>query len=558
MHQPSHQTARLVYAVGYGTHSQLYMRSLSHIDPQPMPGTEGASNPFFSPDGQWVGFFAYAADRARLKKVSVNGGPVITLCEASASAGAAWDGNDTIVFASRRNGAGGGSWVGSTLYRISADGGNVTPITTPDPTRHESHDWPEILPGGDVVLYSVTDRADFDHGRVVALSLKTGKTHTVIERGYHARYIRTGHLLYAFDTKLMAVPFDLKRQTTVGAPVPVVDGILGNQHRGSAFFTASQSGTLADALAGPSPRRVLTWVGRDGHEEPFDMPPDDYSGVRLSPDGTRIAFALNAKGASSVWTWDIATGRRNRITFGTEVASSPMWTLDGRQLLFWSNHGGGTYNVYRHAADGTGETARVTTSPKPQLPQAMTPDGRRLIVQELTDTGTVLSLVTLADGHEAPLLSSSGDFAGGGRISSDGRWIAYDSDELGLPIQVHVRPFPDTRRADYVVSGGDGAYPVWSRDGRELFFVTRPPHKALMAVSIRPGEAFSADGPRKLMDWPYQNPSYDVSIDGRRFLVVKELPPPNGQAGPESRIVVALNWFNELNRLAPRKEVKVR
>jgi Tol biopolymer transport system component len=537
---------RLVYAAGTRAVTRLYMRTLNDIHAHPLAGTDGAVNPFFSPDGQWIGFFADEG----LKKISVNGGAAVTLSETSFSAGAVWAADDTIVFATRAGGKG-STWVGSTLHRVSAHHpGSPTILTSLDADQYESHDWPEILPGG-TILFSATRQGSYADGRVDALSPKTGKIQTVIERGYHARYVPSGHLIYALGHDLMAVQFDVNRLVTVGSPVRLVENIAVSTVRGSASFAVSQSGTLIYMLPEPVPQKVLAWVDRDGHEQPFDMPADNYSFPRLSPDGTRVALGTGPVGATVISIWDIAERRLSRLTWGSGIATAPVWTRDGRHLVFYSNENGGMFNVYRHASDGTGQTVRLTTTPKPQLPHDISPDGTRIVVQELNEnTGTDLSLVSMADGVETPFLASqAGEFSG--RISPNGRWIAYTSDEAGS-FQVHVRPFTDPSAGHWLVSENPGRAPVWSSDGRELFFVTREPQpRALWSVSVRAGEAFSAGSPRKLLDWPYSAAYYDVSKDGRRFLAVKDVEAAKSQqAARRSQLMIVMNWSNGLPPLA--------
>ncbi len=570
---------RLVYPAIEGGKRLLYMRALDQLDAQPLRGTDDGDDPFFSPDGEWVGFFTGATgSTGTMKKVAVRGGPAITLCAAPAPRGASWGSDDTIIFSSGNNAQG-------SLQRISAAGGVPTRLTTPDVKKNELvHGWPERLPGGKAVLFSVHPGPGFDAGHIAALSLETGTSHTVIEQGYHAHYVPTGHIVYILGGNLMAVPFDVGRLETTGPTVPVVEGVRGRSSVGNASFGVSRTGFLVYASGGTTSgvRRTLVWVDRQGHEEPVAAPPRAYVYPRLSPDGTRVALDVRDQ-ENDIWVWDLARATLTRITSDPGLDRNPVWTPDGRRIVFSSLRAGGADNLYAQAADGsTSQAARLTESPNNQSPEAFSPDGTHLVFREADPkTGPDLEMLAL-DGpstalgagastvlragaaktpgatHATPLVHTP-FVESNGEISPDGRWLAYESDDSGQ-IEIYVRPFPNTDSGKWQISTGGGTRPLWAHNGRELFYLAggSPGPVRMMAVTIQPGATFEAGNAQRLFEGRFFATStnfartYDVSLDGRRFLMIKDQASADESSAPSSLIVV-LNWFDELKRLAPAK-----
>jgi serine/threonine-protein kinase len=312
--------------------SVLSLRALDQFDARPVPGTEGAEQPFFSPDGNWIGFFVpdgpgdNATLRGRLMKVAVSGGPAIALSDA-VLLGATWGEDDTIVLPRAAD-------EGIGLYRIPATGGTPERVTAPDTANGEfRHGWPEFTPGGDAILFSISGQATFDGGRIAALSLRSGDVRTVVDQGYHPRVVAGGHLAYVLGGTLMTVPFDARTLRTSGTAVRAVESIRTQPISGVASFGVSASGTLAYAVA-ESSRRTLTWVERDGRSVPLAIEPDMYAFPRLSADEGRLAVGIEREGRD-VWIVDLERQTRNRITADRGNDPPPpitAWTPDGTRL----------------------------------------------------------------------------------------------------------------------------------------------------------------------------------------------------------------------------------
>ena len=548
---------RLVYPALDAGKRMLFMRTLDQLEAQPIRGTEDAYNPFFSPDGEWIGFFtAGGSPTGKLKKIAVRGGPPLALADTSIPTGA-WLADDTIVFA-RTDGQ---PW---SLYRIPAAGGAASKLASPDTAQKELRvGWPEILPGGKDILISISLAANgFDESRIAILSIATGKYQTVIEQGYHARYVSSGHIIYALGGNLMAVPFDLTRRQTTGPPVPIVEGVRGRSGTGEVGFAVSSAGFLVYAPGGTvagGTTRTLAWVDRSGREEPIAAPPRNYMYPRLSPDGTRVALDIRDQ-ESDIWIWDLARESLTRLTFEPGIEGFPVWAPDGRRVYFSSQRSGGSNgnaNLYWQAADGTGQAEHLLESKNSQFPQAVSPDGTRLVFRENDPkTASDINMLSLGDRRATALLHTA--FAEqNADVSPDGRWLAYESNESGTS-QIYVRPFPEVDRGRWQVSTGGGTRPVWARSGRELFYLIEGEKDRMMAVPVQGGGTFSAGNPQVLWQGRYLAGSasggrtYDVSSDAQRFLMIK---PPALDATPSAgpSFVFVLNVFDELKRLAPPK-----
>jgi serine/threonine-protein kinase len=538
---------RVVYAATVGNQTMLYSRELDRLDAQPIKGTEGALYPFFSPSGELLGFSA----RGKLQKVSVRGGPPVTICDVqSRGVSAAWGPDDTIVFSDVL-------LVGSGLLRVAAAGGVPTPLTTPDESKKEGrHRWPVFLPGGKSVLFTILGggMSTYDTAGIAVLSLETGKYRTVIERGYHARIVSTGHVVYAAGPTLMAVAFDLDRLETRGPAVPVVEGVgpagSNSDLLGHSAFDVTAAGLLVYAPSNAdTSQQTLVWIDREGREQPTGVPPHSYVFPRISPDGTRIATTVRQQG-SDIWIWNVASRTFTRLTLST-LTSLPIWSRDGKRIIFGSSPVGGVYSIFRQAADGSGNPDRLTESPLDQHPYQTTPDDRQLLVQENDRSSINVMLMNLdGDRRATPLLSSSANESTAS-VSPDGKWLAYGSDESGR-VEVYVRPFPKIGEGRRQVSTEGGGGPIWTSAGRELVYV-RNSGAAIetWAVPMKDG---APDGrPRVLFRGPYVgflNLNYDVTPDGSRFLMVK---PIETSSTESTDFVAVLNWGEDLKRLAPAR-----
>ena len=543
---------RLVYTANL----RLYLRTMDQLDPTPIRGTEGTGaaagrGPFFSPDGQWIGFW----QDGQIKKISTTGGSPVALCAAENPWGASWTSDNTILYG-QSVGSGAGIW------RVSSEGGKPEHLVKLE--AGQVAQGPEMLPGGRAIVFTLARRADLGNTpQIVVQSLDSGTRHVVLERGADARYVPTGHLVYALDGTLLAVPFDLTTLAVRGPALPLLDDVA--QQNVTAQFTISSQGALVyvpkDALGGQSPaQRTLVWVDRHGREEPMKTPPRAYVHPRLSPDGTRVALDVRDQEAD-IWIWDLVRERLTRLTFGPTFEQYGIWTPDGRDVIFSSAQFGGptaARSLFRRSADGTGTVEQLTQSDFAQFPSSVTPDGTALIFRQHTApklgtaTGMDLLLLPLQGDRRLRPLVQTPAVELNAEMSSDGRWLAYQSNETGRD-EIYVRPFPNVDSGKWLVSTSGGTQPLWARNGRELFFES---NGALMRVPLTMGSTFEAGTPAKLIDGPqsYGLPGrmYDVSPDGRRFLMIKEIGGVD-EVPPSARLILVQNWTEELKRLVPTK-----
>ena len=534
-----------VYAATIGNVNQLYLRSLDDFVDRPIPGTEGVvGSPFFSPDGESVGFFVGGS----LKKVSLAGGSPITLCAAiNPAQGGSWGLDDTIVFTAGAEGAPG-------LYRVPAAGGEREFLGNGNPGPEEGgYEKPHILPNGKSVLFGVyLPPNDY---RTEVLSLDTGEQKIILESGKDAVYVETGHLIYeqAGTGNLMAVPFDLASLGVTGDPVPVLQGVRGNLP-GYVDYTVSENGTLVYIPGGANVphEHSLVWVDRDGTETLVTDEKRAFLAPRISPDGKQIAMIIGVPAVGAqLWVYDIPTDSLSRLTFEEQRSGSAAWSPDSKWLIFQSGEPG-EGGMVRQPADGSLPPERLTSTPARQQPNSWSSDGQFLAFIEGASsvTGTFDIGIFPLEGGEPDYIVATPAMECCPKFSPDGKWIAYLSDESGR-IQVYVRPFqgPDVKRLISDEEEG-GTQPVWSPDGTELFYLSGG---KMMVASIQANDQTLVAGkPRELFEGRYvshSNPPgyqyYDISPDGKRFLMMKE-----GQI-QQVQINVVLNWFEELKRLVP-------
>ena len=498
-------------------------------------GTEGARGPFFSPDGEWVGFWA----EGQLKKVAIRGGIPVSLCEVQNPRGARWGADDTIVFG--QSGAG--------IMQVSADGGTpevLIPLTETDEVGH----GPQVLPGEKAVLFTLGDGSNWDDAQIVVQSLETGARKVLVAGGRDARYVPSGHLVYVLDGTLLAVPFDADRLEVTGGAVPMSEGVVTALFSGAAQFSVSDSGALVYVSGSYQGDRTLAWVDRDGREEWLAAEPRAYTYPRISPDGGRLALDVRDQ-EHDIWIWDFARETLTRLTFAPGRDYYPVWTPEGTQMAFGSDRDG-QFKLYWKAVDGTGAVERLTESGNPQSPSAFTPDGRQLVFNEVNGQNTDLGVLSL-EGSSEPLLAT--EFSERtGEISPDGRWLAYQSNASGQN-EVYVRPFPNVEDGQWLISNGGGTRPLWSRDGRELFYVA--PGARLMAVpveTVQTEPSFARGNAEELFGgfggYYARAPgrTYDISPDGERFLMIKE---SGSRETSLMEFILVLNWFEELKHLVP-------
>jgi Tol biopolymer transport system component len=525
---------QLVYVAIQGSVQQLYLRAMDSLEDRPIPGTAGAVNPFFSPDGQWVGFFA----DGKLKKVSVSGGAALTIGDAVQPRGASWGSQGMIAFAPAAV---------SALQQVSDAGGTPQPLT-----RFEkgelSHRWPEFLPGAKAVLFTAAATAvNWANAHVAVQSVGTGEQRNLIAGGTHPRYAASGHLIYAQEGSLMAVPFDPQRLAATGGAVPVVEGVLQSSVTGGAQYSFSATGTLV-YIPGSVQRNQskLAWVNRNGAEQPVAAPARAYQFPRLSPDGRRVTVGITEQ-ESQVWLDDLSRETLTRFTFEASGSNTAVWTPDGKRIAFQSIREAPP-SIYWQRADGSGGLERLTTSQYNRFPVSFSPDGQLLAFVEISPTtGYDIWVLRLSDRKAEPFLRTPFNESVP-RFSPDGRWLAYISNESGR-FEVYVQPYPGPG-GKWQISTEGGTEPAWNRNGGELFYRSGD---RMMAVDIATQPSFAVGKPRVLFEGRYEptpatSPNYDVSPDGQRFLMLK---PAEALEGAPTQINVVLNWFEELKRRVP-------
>ncbi len=525
----------LAYVARSGSTTQLYLRLIDQLEARAILGTQGAEGPFFSPDGQWIGFFA----DHKLKKIGLRGGEPVTLCGAPVGLGASWGTDDRIIFASVPD---------SGLLRVSAAGGTAQVLTTLDlKTGENGHYWPEILPGNKAVMFSVITNTGEPH--IAVRRLDTGEQWTLIDGGTNAHYAATGHIVVARVSALRAVPFDLSRLQVTGPPFPILEGVLNNPFSG-AQYSFSDDGSLAYIPAGaPVPGRTLVWVDRRGMARALPAPPQAYMDPRVSPDGQRVALEIVEGARGDIWIYELKRGSLTRFTSEGFENETPMWTPDGQRLAFGSSRNGVVMSLFWKAADGSGAEERIWTSDHHMHLGSFSPDGRWLTFADYHPiTSGDIGVIPLQGDHTPQPWLRTSFHEWGAVFSPDGFWLAYVSNESGRN-QIYVQAFPGPGRK-WQISVDGGTEPVWARNGRELFF--RDGDK-LFAVATQTRPVFSAGPPDLLFQSRYERGltlghiNYDVAPDGQHFLMVQG----SEQEAAPTQLSVIVNWFEELNRRVP-------
>ena len=530
---------RLVFAGrAAGGGQRLYVRPLDRFEVAAIPGTEGGLSPFFSPDGQWVGFWA----EKKLKKVSLAGGQPQTLCDAEFLRGASWGGDGQILFSPVGNAA---------LWRVLDTGGKPTQVTSLDPRRGEgTHRWPQILPGGRAAIFtSHFPTGNYRSARIEVLQLGDGQRQVLLEGGSDARYLPSGHLVFLRAGSLFAVPFALDRLEVTGPPVPVLDHVVTHEAAGFANYAVSPSGSLVYVPVDPTDfEEELVWVDRKGVALPVMpvRPPSHIGGLRLSPDGRRLAMGMRVgvPGGpdSDIWIYDLARNAWDRLSSGG-LNWFPVWSNDGRHVAFCSNREGNIDPFWMpvdHStpAERLATASTATTSPW-TCPSSWSLDGRTLILDS-QNPGTGYDIVALSlDGERRfRLLLQTPANESSARLSPDGRWMAYTSDDSGRS-EVYVLPYPGPG-GRWQVSTDGGSGPIWSRDGRELFFKSGG---RLMVAGVETRPTFRAGLPKPLFDLTNVG-DYDVAPDGARFVIARS---PETAGAPQP-LAVVLGWFEDVAR----------
>ena len=539
----------IVYA---GIPPKLRLRRLDQLSPTTLADEGG--NPFFSPDGAQIGFAAGGIDNAVLKRVSIQGGPAATITKLPRPLrGASWGPDGTIIYGTRDPDSG--------LWRVRATGGEPEMLTKPDPKSGVVyHWWPEILPDGKAVLFTMVGASEQD-SKIAVLSLATGKQRVLLRGGVSPHYSPTGHLLFGRAGSLFAVRFDASRSQIQGEPVPVQQGILTKKIYATEASLAS-NGTLL-YLNRPhttAPERRLVWVDTEGHETPVSIPPHAYNQVVLSPDGTHAALGI--AGDKAVWFADLKRGRLDRLPadLGDKEPSVLFFSAEGRRVASSAIRGGRQAIVWQ-AIDGTGAAEPLVTfddaSVNAVIAGTLSPDGKRF-VPTVSRASYDLGIVSVGDpkSYEDFLATPSQEL--GAAISPDGHWIAYCSYQMGT-FQVYVQRFPKGGGRNLVSTKG-GLYPHWSADGSALTYVRldglTPVGMVRVLVTGLGGRERSPTfgAPKELFPWKYFFAAsgashFDATTDGKRFLMIA-----GGVRSYEAgRLVLVQNWSEDLKRLLPTK-----
>jgi serine/threonine-protein kinase len=510
----------------------LVRRRLGEASSERIEGTEGARAPFFSPDGKWLGFIS----GDKLRKVAADGGRPFALAEQNGAGGAAWGEDDRILFAPLYT---------EGLFRIPAGGGETERVTTPDRARGElGHWWPQILPGGRTAIFTAFC-TPLDTSRVEAVDLATGEVRDVVDGGFFGRYVPSGHLLYVKGARLFAAPFDPVQATVTGPAQSVLDDVYVAQTEALSLLDVSVDGTLAWVPGSVAdPEREIVWVDREGRPQPAVPEKRRYRGVSLSPDGRSLATAILGE-SLDLWTFSLGQGTLSRLTSGPRTEFHPLWSRDGRSVLFVLDRP--PFEIHRIGVGGSAEGEPLWEAELDTIPTGLSPDGRH-VVYTLTepDTGKNVWVAPL-DGSAPPRpLRASPYEEDFGTFSPDGRWIAYQSDETGRP-EIYVEAFPGPGERHQISADG-GAEPLWTQGSGEIFYRHG---EEMRVVPTRTGSRFDFEPSRALFTLSFDNMgnsarNYDVMPDGQRIVAVRvpDLDAPR-------RIDIVTHWLDELKRLTP-------
>ena len=544
---------RLVFpARGPDGKQQLATRLLDQAQATLLPGTENGRDPFFSPDSQWVGFFA----ESKLEKISVQGGAPVTLCDAAFDSGASWGEDGTIIAALNNL---------SYLSRVPAAGGTPQPLARLG-KGEVAHRWPQILPGGQAVLFTAFPGAvGIENSSVEVMPLQSGVPKTLVAGGYFGRYLPSnggaGYLVYLYQGVLFGVSFDPVRLEVQGTPIPLLEDVAANPVQGGGQFDFSGApsgrGTLV-YLAGKEAAHTwpVLWLDSSGKMQPLIATPGAHATPRFSPDGRRLALATSTSSGIDIYIYELERRTMTRLTFGGH-SRLPVWAPDGKHIAFQSSASG--FGISWVRSDGSGEPQQLLASQYYIGPWSFSPDGRRLAYWETNpETGSDLWTVTLETsdpdhpkaGKPEPFLRTPSDELVP-MFSPDGRWIAYRSNESGTS-EIYLRPFPGGRGGKWQVSTGGGLFGVWSNNGRELFYETADDHIMVVDYLVN-GDSFTLGKPRP---WSVEQifceggSNLALAPDGKRFAV---FPMPEG-AGPGKgsvHVTFLLNFRDELRRQIP-------
>ena len=517
----------IVYQAQIKNTFQIYLHRMDEMSSTAIPGTENASECTFSPDGQWV---IFNSAQHKLVKVPILGGASQELCQTQgATRGICWISDNTVLF----------EQVSSGIFRVSANGGTPEAITLLDSASGEiSHRFPQLLPDGKTILFTIKQNniTSFDDAVIAAQRIGTKDRKILVRGGSFAKYVPTGYLIYMRAKTIFAVPFDAEQLEVKGPPVPIEEGILMNGSSGNAYIDFSNNGILIFAPSGtlaPFENLMLSWMDRHAATSPLFDTLRGYNRTRLSPDGQKVATDISAAN-DDIWVCQTTRGILTRLTLGDGNNNFPMWSPDGKYVVYNSEKGRAP-NIFRKPWDGSTEEERLTNSSNAQIPISFTPDGKLLSFYENGDIW-ILPLDSSGGKNKLkpwPFIQSPAEEARG-LFSPDGRWMAYTSDESGKN-EVCVVAFPKRERK-WQISNGGGVYPIWSRNRKELFYING---SSLMVVNVLITSTFDFSVPRKVCEIPANVTIWDISPDGQQFLATVT----KTQQLTLPRLEVVTDWF---------------
>jgi serine/threonine-protein kinase len=528
--------------------TRLHVRQLAEAASVPLAGTDDARTPFFSPDGEWVGFFS----GGKLRKISVSGGAALALCDARDARGGTWGPDNIIVFSPDTE---------AGLMKVSADGGTPEPVTSLDSAaRERSHRWPWFLPDGRAIVFMAQTRGDnYQEAALRIVLLDSGEVRDLSVKGTYPRVTPSGHLTWVRDGVLLAAPFDLGKLETAGPPRPVLENVMclaGNEalDDGTAHYSFSSSGLLVYRVGvAASTDGRLAWLDRAGKEISRRGQNDFAVSPRISPDGRRVAMTIESSDGADIWIWDVDRDTMSRLTFDEGDDRLPVWSPDGSRIAYSWNGAGETGRIRVKASDGSGAEVTLAEGQQDAMQaSSWSPDGTVLFGHHLSPENSWDVVMTQVDGPEAGVLKTIASSPATDvvpEVSPDGKWIAYMSDETGL-MEIYIRAVPDTG-GRWQVSMASGIFPRWTKGGREIVFQRGT--SAFHAVSVDTSSGTPQLGrPEKLFEGDFVSrmpfPGYDVSADGERFLVLLAEEKNEIDA---SHAVLVTNWFDRLKEISP-------
>jgi Protein kinase domain/WD40-like Beta Propeller Repeat len=531
---------------GSPANEKFFLHSLRELEPKVLPAAGGAA--FFSPEGRWFGFLTGSPGNLQVRKMPLDGGAPVTVCAIENFIGATWATDDTIYLVPVNPGG---------LARVPAAGGQPIEVAKIDLAKGErQHRYPCALPGAKAILLTLgtADAETFDDAHIAVFDIETGQTRTLVEGGTHPRYSSSGHLLYAREAKIFAMPFDAGRLRTTGQAFPVLEGVLMSRNSGLANYDVSASGDLV-YIPGVEDKgeRTLVWVDRDGRAELLRLPPRPYLHPRISPDMRQLAIEVEGPN-HNFYVYDFSREVLSQMT-ADGVSHWPVWSPDGSQLVYRSGRMG-AFKMWQIPADRSHSPAELPGVGLSQSAESWSPDGNALAYTAVTpEAGSHIMVESLNGDHVSRSFVDVKAAAGSPKFSPDGRWLAYCSSESKQP-QVYAQAFPGPGPKIQVSSDG-GTDPVWKRTGGELYF--RNGDK-MMAVEVSTAPTFAAGHPRTLWEGHYSHgmstscgppgassSNYDVTADGKRFLMIKDEAPDTAVS---KQIIVVLGWADEIKRLS--------